>query len=202
MNTLLPRSDQHPNDPRRARFHFRAGRLAIDFANTGGIQDGVAVQDMHTPADLARWFSESSLGLADLEVGNQDLDAAYHLRDAVWRAAMRYMERQTPDASDIDVINRFASTPSLAPQIDSNRDGVVWAAPATVASALATIARDAVDLFTSTGRERIRVCASPTCMLLFVDTSRPGTRRWCAMEHCGNIAKTRSYRHREPERSA
>jgi predicted RNA-binding Zn ribbon-like protein len=31
---------------------------------------------------------------------------------------------------------------------------------------------------------------------MFVDTSRPGKRRWCSMELCGNRKKTATYRRR------
>ncbi|HEY3015336.1 MAG TPA: CGNR zinc finger domain-containing protein, partial [Nocardioides sp.] len=71
-------------------------------------------------------------------------------------------------------------------------------------AALATIARDAVDLFGSRAAARIRVCASHDCGLVFVDTSRPGARRWCSMERCGNRAKLHALRQRrrDPESAA
>ncbi|GAA1226569.1 CGNR zinc finger domain-containing protein [Kitasatospora nipponensis] len=37
--------------------------------------------------------------------------------------------------------------------------------------------------------DRIRSCASPDCVLYFLDTSKNGTRRWHAMASCGNRAK-------------
>jgi predicted RNA-binding Zn ribbon-like protein len=40
---------------------------------------------------------------------------------------------------------------------------------------------------------RIRSCANPDCPLYFLDTSRPGTRRWCSMSVCGNRDKTRRH---------
>ncbi|NUP00309.1 MAG: CGNR zinc finger domain-containing protein, partial [Nonomuraea sp.] len=46
-------------------------------------------------------------------------------------------------------------------------------------------------------RWRIRECAGDNCPLVFVDTSRPGARRWCAMERCGNRHKLRALRARQ-----
>lgn len=43
---------------------------------------------------------------------------------------------------------------------------------------------------------RIRKGANPQCGLTFVDTSRPGKRRWCSMDRCGNMMKLRTYRER------
>ncbi|GAA0262401.1 hypothetical protein GCM10009527_068010 [Actinomadura nitritigenes] len=51
------------------------------------------------------------------------------------------------------------------------------------------MARDALDLVTSPALGRVRACAGADCGALFLDTSRPGTRRWCSMNTCGNRAK-------------
>ncbi len=71
-----------------------------------------------------------------------------------------------------------------------------WAPGATGARLLSTVARDAIDLFTGPYADRVRECGADDCRLLFVDTSRPGRRRWCAMEHCGNREKARAHRAR------
>ncbi|MFD0576716.1 CGNR zinc finger domain-containing protein [Dactylosporangium darangshiense] len=41
---------------------------------------------------------------------------------------------------------------------------------------------------------RLRECADPACNALFLDASRPGSRRWCSMETCGNRAKKQRLR--------
>ncbi len=68
--------------------------------------------------------------------------------------------------------------------------------PGTTSQALSTLARDLQALVASPLARRVRVCASDTCGLIFVDASRPGRRRWCSMERCGTIAKTRAHRAR------
>lgn len=73
---------------------------------------------------------------------------------------------------------------------------------ATGTALLSTVARDAVELFTGPYADRIRECGSDLCKLLFVDTSRPGRRRWCAMEHCGNLHKVRAHRARHAPKEA
>jgi predicted RNA-binding Zn ribbon-like protein len=70
-----------------------------------------------------------------------------------------------------------------------------------VHAALASLARDAIDLLGGPHATRVRECAAEDCALLFVDASRPGRRRWCSMEGCGNRAKTTSYRRRRAERT-
>jgi predicted RNA-binding Zn ribbon-like protein len=66
-----------------------------------------------------------------------------------------------------------------------------------VRGALAAVARDAVDLLSGPLAGRIRECGADDCALLFVDASRPGRRRWCSMEACGNRAKAAAFRRRE-----
>jgi predicted RNA-binding Zn ribbon-like protein len=53
-----------------------------------------------------------------------------------------------------------------------------------------------IDLLTGPLSGRFRECARATCPMVFVDSSRPGTRRWCAMERCGNREKARTLRAR------
>jgi predicted RNA-binding Zn ribbon-like protein len=70
-----------------------------------------------------------------------------------------------------------------------------------VHAALASLARDAIDLLSGPLATRVRECAAEDCALLFVDASRPGRRRWCSMEGCGNRAKTTSYRRRQAKQT-
>jgi predicted RNA-binding Zn ribbon-like protein len=177
-----------------ARFIFIAGRLCIDFTQTGG-ETGkrAAWEHLHEPSDLADWFSESPLQLPEVSVSLAEFETALSLREAIWRSAQAVRQNEAPLPGDIEMINRVASAPDLPPQLlDSAR--WAWRSPATAAAALSTIARDAIDLFSGELHSRIRQCENPNCGLMFVDASRPGKRRWCLMKRCGNMAKTSRYR--------
>lgn len=180
-----------------ARFIFIAGRLCIDFTQTGGETEKRAYWErFRQPSDVADWFSESSLQMNKIQVGPKEFEVALSLREAIWRVAQAIRQNETPLAEDIDTINRVASAPDLSPRLAPGDLYVTWHSPATAIQALSTIARDAIDLFSGELRSRIRECANPKCGLLFVDTSRPGQRRWCLMKRCGNMAKTARYRKR------
>jgi predicted RNA-binding Zn ribbon-like protein len=45
------------------------------------------------------------------------------------------------------------------------------------------------------------MCEGDDCYLMFFDTSRPGNRRWCSMQRCGNRHKVGAYRSRHYEGS-
>lgn len=180
-----------------ARFIFISGRLCIDFTQTGGETEiRAAWERLHRPADLTDWFAESPLQLEKIKVSPQEFEAALSLRESIWRVAQAFRLGAKPRARDINTINRAARSPALTPQLGPDGRQQTWLAPHTAEAALATIALDAIDLFSSDLRDRIRECENPKCSLIFVDTSRPGKRRWCLMERCGNMAKTARYRRR------
>lgn len=204
-DTMSTRSEQ-PQSEQQIAFHFASGRVSIDFANTGGSRDGDDFEDLREPEDLTRWLAESGLRVR-IPVTSDDLELARTLRNALWRVARSRIDAgdSTPgalDPSDIDQINACAARPSLAPRFDIESGHQHWLLPATALAALSTIARDAIDLLSSPLSSRIRECASPDCILFFVDTSRPGKRRWCSMDRCGNISKTRGYRRRRSDRDS
>jgi predicted RNA-binding Zn ribbon-like protein len=58
----------------------------------------------------------------------------------------------------------------------------------------------AARLLTSDEADQIRVCGGPDCGWIYVDRSRNGQRRWCAMETCGTAEKTRRRRERHRRR--
>lgn len=128
-------------------------------------------------------------------VEQAELEAVWALRDAIYRAA-KLAGSGRLDAADAAQINRWAAAPPPAPRLDARRR-VSWTAQRPVEAALASIARDAIDLLSSPLAKRVRECAAEDCALLFVDTSRPGRRRWCSMQGCGNRAKTTTYRRRQ-----
>jgi predicted RNA-binding Zn ribbon-like protein len=151
-----------------------------------------------TGADLANWLSTSDLRVSIDATTEADLSDAKRLRQAIFQCARRLAHGQGMADSEVDVLNAAAAHPPLTPRIfnDPPPAQSTWMAPATARQALSTLARDAIDLFTGPLVARIRECGAVNCALLFVDTSRPGARRWCSMERCGNRAKVRAHRRR------
>jgi predicted RNA-binding Zn ribbon-like protein len=60
---------------------------------------------------------------------------------------------------------------------------------------LGPLVESAAALLTSDKLNRIRECPAPHgCGWLFLDTSKNGSRNWCSMKTCGNLAKVRRHR--------
>ncbi|MEO5875887.1 MAG: CGNR zinc finger domain-containing protein [Streptosporangiaceae bacterium] len=192
------------HDPKGGSFRFDAGAVCLDFAHTGGEGRYAVFETLHKPADLAEWLSQPPLaaGITD-PVTPHELTAAKALRQAIWDAAhARTAHRPLPTAV-IATINRAASTAPLIPELAADGMTAGWAPPVQATQVLSTMAREMIELLSGPLSERLRECASDDCPLVFVDTSRPGARRWCAMERCGNRHKLRALRaRRTPDSSA
>lgn len=178
--------------PDELRFHWKSGRLCLDFVATVGERWRRSFERLLGPEDLGRWMGESGWFASPPGVSRRQLAAARDLREAINRLARPGIESK-PD--DSDELNRWAARAPLAPQL-TPRHELEWVAQRPVEAMLATIARDAVDLLGGPLAGRIRECAAPDCALLFVDASRPGARRWCSTQSCGNRVRTKAYRHR------
>ncbi|MGH9322757.1 MAG: CGNR zinc finger domain-containing protein [Vicinamibacteria bacterium] len=171
-------------------FPFRSGRLCLDFSATLGGRYRGGLERLGSTGDLRRWLRASGL-CRRASVSEHHLDAARELREAIYRLAHSKGKLR---ATDVARVNRWAGPPPLAPKLAAARTARFHG---SVEAALSTLARDAIDLLAGPLARRIRECARPDCSLLFVDASRPGRRRWCSMERCGNQRKTAAYRGRK-----
>ncbi|MEU5737511.1 CGNR zinc finger domain-containing protein [Streptomyces tendae] len=178
-------------------YRFDPGALCLELLTTGGPGDFARWEVLYEPADLVTWADRSRLpdGL-DLSVDRTDVARARALRDALFLLAADRAHGRPLRPAHLDVVNAAAAVPPLATRLEPD-GGRAWAPGATGPALLSTVARDAIELFTGPYADRIRECGAHNCFLLFVDTSRPGRRRWCAMEHCGNREKVRAHRARQ-----
>jgi predicted RNA-binding Zn ribbon-like protein len=173
-----------------SEFRFGLGHVTLDFLATLGGQPGSRIERLAAPGDLTRWIAEAGIA-ATPPASPELLDDARELREAIRRILDCAREGSRPAAPDLRLVNKWARSPVAAPQIGDDLTRVS-AGPDPVTAALAHVARESVNLVTGPGLPRIRTCAG--CTLLFLDRSRPGTRRWCSMERCGNRNKTAHYR--------
>ncbi|HEV2180160.1 MAG TPA: CGNR zinc finger domain-containing protein, partial [Gemmatimonadaceae bacterium] len=117
-------------------------------------------------------------------------------RGAIWRIAQALLDGEKPRSTDVRRLNTDARRGSLVRALAANCPSLHWHRP-TAAAALATIAQDAVMLFGDPRqRARLRRCENSECRVVFYDDSRPGTRRWCASNRCGDRIRARAYRQR------
>jgi predicted RNA-binding Zn ribbon-like protein len=185
-------TDELPED--RDGFRFRGGHIALDLTATLGARLAVVSHErLETADDLQRWLVSAGMADATLAIDHGDLDQARSLREAIYAIAMAMIEHGRPPSDAMDTLNRMAEIPAIVPQLTP--DGGIRL-KGNVAAALASIARDAVQLFGGPQRARLKQCQSEICSLLFLDISRRLDRRWCSMAKCGNKAKVAEFRQR------
>jgi predicted RNA-binding Zn ribbon-like protein len=182
-------------------FSFDAGALCLELCSvSGGEGFRARFEILHTPDDLAAFVAAGRLGIpaADQAVTDADLAAVKRLREAIWAGASALATGGSLGRRDAEVINDLARGAPPVPEIGP--DGArTWRQPVTGDQIVAAIARDAVATLTPPRSSRVRMCAADTCAMIYLDTSRPGNRRWCSMDRCGNRAKVRDHRRRKDD---
>jgi predicted RNA-binding Zn ribbon-like protein len=154
------------------------------------------VEQLESPDDVARWRLAAGLG-SSTALTDQDLQDTRLLREAIYRLMTAHIAGRRLPRGDIAVVNMAASRPCRVPRLGPVGQ-LQWAPAEQLSAALSAVARDAIELISGADVDRIRECAAPDCAFLFLDTSRPGTRRWCAMNRCGNREHVRRHRSRAP----
>lgn len=165
------------------------GRPAVDLCNTRFGDRDLLIG----PDDLARWFVAAGVTDQPPAISAADVAAARALRDGLREALL---------AADGPQVARIAAgwlgdapgrlcveEDTLTPRFDPGGR--------TSCCLLVGAVLDALDLVRD-APGRVRECANAACPVLYVDTSRNGSRRWCSMEGCGARAKSAAYyrRHR------
>ncbi len=180
-------------------FRQGAGRLCLDFIRTLRYRGTAeATEELAGPAALDAWirrFGPPVAGQRSLPSATQ-VSEARRLREAIYELIV--VGRSAAGAGACRAaarnrVNRFAALPVPAPRLDS-AGRMTWHADDPVSAILALVSRDALDLAASPAILRVRRCANQACRVLFFDSSRPGTRRWCSMGTCGNQAKKATLR--------
>lgn len=167
------------------RWWFDSGSIAFDFAYTGGFSGPSEWEYWHGPQDVAAWWRER-FGV-EISVSEADYERSRELRQMIAQAILAVSHGEDIPARVGATIDNWAACPDVAPQLR---------AEPSVSSdrLLATIARAAVVALRQA--ERVRVCGADDCAVMYLDTSRSGSRAWCSMQRCGNRHKVRKLRAR------
>ncbi|GLZ37672.1 ABATE domain-containing protein [Actinokineospora sp. NBRC 105648] len=183
--------------PTGTRYTFDPGSPAVELLLSGGPGRYERWEVLHEPADLRTWLADSMLGgmapLTDLRIRPAELARVKHVRDALWDVLVAVARGEEPVGSHIEILNQAAESPPR-PRVDPDTGAREWVGPVTGTQVLGALARDALDILSTGRRSRIRECAAGDCHLVFEDTSRPGNRRWCSMQRCGNRNKINNFR--------
>jgi predicted RNA-binding Zn ribbon-like protein len=186
-------------------FFLVSNLLWLDFVNTEPVMDGERVDLLRGFGDLLAWL-QAAAGLPADEArqaarrgkaeGQAVLREALALRAALREGAERLVEGKAVGERTVAAINRvLASRPGYRELIREGRRLVSRERPVSTAPEhlLVPIAESAAWLLEHGDPSLVRRCEGSSCVLLFYDTTRNRSRRWCRMEGCGSRAKAAAY---------
>jgi len=187
------------------------GHVALDLVNTVEPRVPGATdfrEHLRSPADLLDWGLRAGL----LEVSEaesvraawgaspaaapQALHAAHEVREATYDVLLAVLGVHGDASTQLDELAVRWSAATARSALTSAGPG--RAVRLEVGTNPATLVQDrlvtaAVDLLRTVDPRQLRTCPLEQggCGWLFVDRSRNGSRRWCAMEDCGVQSKSR-----------
>lgn len=173
---------------------FLGGSLWIDFVNSAPVALGDLIA---TPQAWQRWCAAAGLAPGDGGETPARLAEAHALREALARLFEALMHCRAGAEADVALVNAHLARAISHPWLHAAANGVATeTVRANGSDPLVAIAADFASFATSFEPGRMRHCGNPHCSLVFYDTARNGTRRWCSMATCGNRQKARSHRAR------
>lgn len=207
-------------------FKYVGGDPCLDLVNTvDWTRQGLEKDRLTDYARLTRWAEGAGLvsrreaerlrreGEARPREAQAAAEAALWLRQVLQRLFASIAAGERPGAP-LDDFNELLAEAlrrlRLSPISPTSRTVRARAAQSPVAwewqgreddleSVLWPVAWSAAHLLTSLEARRVRVCASLDCGWIYVDRSRNRLRRWCEMETCGTLEKSRRRSERRRE---
>jgi predicted RNA-binding Zn ribbon-like protein len=190
-----------------------ANLLCLDLVNTRPRRDGARVELLERFADLVEWLRAAGR-LSPAEArralerwdgtaeGTAALAEARRLRSALQAGAERMAAGRPMTDGLVRAVNRVLSACPAHPRL-VRRGGRVVTRPVPVTDdavrLLAPVAESAAWLLEHGDPALVRRCGGAGCVLLFYDTTKNRSRRWCSMDGCGSRAKAGAYyRRRHP----
>jgi predicted RNA-binding Zn ribbon-like protein len=179
--------------------------LLYDFVNSIDlrryVERGMAhepTDELATPAQLEKWLAARGLLERRAKVARAEHRHALELR-----GALRTLLSAIPGerASAVGPLGALAARFPLGVTVSRDRILDLRAIGQRATSGLGNVLVELVRLSDSGRLERVKACDSDECRWIFYDRSKPGNRRWCSSDRCGNREKTRSYRDRRQLRA-
>jgi predicted RNA-binding Zn ribbon-like protein len=196
------------------------GHLCLDFVNsvgarrTGSSGEMIIRDEKLTDyVDLLAWgrhagvLTHNQAQTLARESGQRKKEAAavfrraIRLRESLYYTFRTILLRKEPERLHLRTLNEELRLAREAEHLVFQKPHFAWywsASNSSLDRVVASVARSAAELLTNGDLTRLHKCAGDDCGWIFEDTSRNRGRRWCDMRDCGNVAKVRRFRRRQP----
>ena len=205
--------DAEPASPWRDGFLFVGNNLALDFLNTCPVQNGEATELLSDFGAVLRWFvSARQISLAQSAAlerkwgktrqAQSFVGEVQAIRERLRTALREWIDTGSVPRARIAELNRLLAEHPMRLRLQEAGAAIstdLYLQASRPEDLLAAVADSAAKLFAGADRSRVRQCGN--CVLVFLDTSKKGTRHWCSMQLCGNRSKVAAYAERQRERA-
>lgn len=186
-----------------------AGHLALDFLNSIAVPHGEAIDWLRDGETAMGWFASLSVfpetALRNFQRSHSPValdEAAAEARELrEWlRGLLSQPMRLRANPRVSERLNQILSHGS-AFQALRKSDGELklqdYERLESSGQLLVPIAKAIARLILEEDLDRVRACEGTGCTLWFLDKTKPGRRRFCSPEVCGNRAKVAAFRSRQ-----
>jgi predicted RNA-binding Zn ribbon-like protein len=215
---MLQRSDQDKglimfiSQLKISSLRLVGGLAVLDYLNTcNGRRPGSAltevVDKLANLEDVVRWFQHARL-INDQEFEHylkliEQPAAAFcfqrliAFREQLYQLLLPAAEGRLLDDRALNYLNQVLTNTAAQRRLVMQGSQVIWqwqignCLDDITDNFMARLATQAASLLTGPDQLRLKVCATPDCDWLFIDTSKNGGRRWCQMNICGSREKAR-----------
>jgi predicted RNA-binding Zn ribbon-like protein len=181
-----------PPAPLASSFLYVGEALALDLVNTEAVVRRRPVDLLAPDGAWVAWWRETAgrypAAVASLAESNREatpelLPAVIRLRGALRELFGAVADGASLPAVALDELNRVLAATRDAIANDADGRAVARLVPAgrEVDGPMAAVARSAFELLTGAEPDRIHRCANPHCVMIFHDTTKSATRRWCSL---------------------
>jgi predicted RNA-binding Zn ribbon-like protein len=204
MHTNESSAAPHLSDSGEETFLFIGDVLALDLVNTEVVVRGKPRDLLATPEDVGQWWRAAQRVYPDMDAVQASsvvpfdtaaLAALKGLRTALRGIFGALADGTTPASADINVVNSVLHTGvhALILTVSGAVEPVYQAQPGAD-SMLFAIALSALRLVRDGERQRLHRCSNDRCVLLFYDTTKSATRRWCSLGCMDRARSAKRYR--------
>lgn len=189
-------------------FVFLGEVLALDLVNTEVVVRRKPIDLLAASDAYANWWRAAaerypevagSLPGSETEANPKLLPAVVALRGALRRVFSAVADGTPLPPADLAVLNRALGTAYDAVALGDGGEPRPLLVPRGPDSdgPLSAVARSAFTLLTGADLSRLHRCANGHCVLLFYDTTKSATRRWCSTACMNRARSTERYRARK-----
>jgi predicted RNA-binding Zn ribbon-like protein len=190
------------------------GSAVLDYLNTcDGRRPGTGLKEvidkLSSLEDVVHWFRHA--GLIDQNEHQHFValvrGSSWHtvsafeqmidFREALYRLLLPLALGRDAEPANLAALNQALAATAQERLLVSTPVGILWRwrvvedLSSMTAGFIGRLAVQASALLTAGDLSRLKVCGTPDCDWLFLDTSKNGRRRWCQMTVCGAREKAR-----------